>query len=93
MRNMKNKLVEILTLSSFLLNSVAIAAPGVGIESVPFQAASEVTYENLLSKLIIPQELGTVKERFIGKGDPSSPSPVVVHIEDAHAKKSPDRDH
>ena len=84
-RNMKKKIISAVTLILFSMSQCAIAAPGAGISSVPLQPSGEVAYENLLSKLVIPQELGTVKERFIGKSGESAPTPVVVHIEDAHA--------
>lgn len=73
------RLLAALTLIFFSLNSLAYAAPNIGLRASP----PEIHYENLLSRIVIPEELGTVQERFLSRS--LKPAPLVVHIQDAHA--------
>ncbi|PIQ87207.1 MAG: hypothetical protein COV74_01410 [Candidatus Omnitrophica bacterium CG11_big_fil_rev_8_21_14_0_20_45_26] len=61
------------------------AAPLAGIE-IGAPVNQEARYQDLVSQIAIPQELGTIQERYASKSmSPAQASPIVVHIQDAHA--------
>ena len=73
--NFCNKIVSILLIQTFILSSLALAAPG------PSPVKSSSTNATIVNpdKIVIPREFGLVKSKFTGTSDR-----LVVHIQDAH---------
>ena len=82
------RIVASITLTTFLITqtNTVFGAPQSDVRIKNLLGDSEVPYDALINKIVIPQELGTVQERFDGGGiAPNQQIPLVVHIQDAHA--------
>jgi len=83
-----NKVLSLVVLIAFGFNTILWAAPTDGAAGVIAAFSSEVTPQNLIDKIIIPQELGSIQDRFLsGRENARENSPLIVHIQDAHASQ------
>ncbi len=82
---MFKKIISIITCLTLVFSSTLYGAPEIGVLQGGAASSSEIRYPNLANDIVIPSELGTIRERFVGNAQLARPSPVVVHIQDAHA--------
>ena len=83
LQNKFKKIASFFVIVSLATSQLPVAAaPEIsgGISSFP----AEIVVQDLVQNLAIPQEFGTIQERFVNPNADSN-TPTVVHIQDAHA--------